>query len=283
MKYASRILTSVVVGGILLLGGCSFYVVETGEVAVEKTLGTVDLTEVGEGVHWRLPLITTADTFVTKEIAFELTDLRPKAADNLSLADLDITIYYRVEPNKVAETDVKYSGSRARNPDGGFSPAFELVWREARGAAYDAVAKIDSLALHKKREALGDDVAALLQSRLDGADEGVFEVTRVIIRALNTDPSIERSIQLAVEFEKKLEAKKLEVEIAQQEAMIEIERAKGIAKANEIINASLTAEYLQHEINLALRGFADNEGSVVVIPANMQGLDLLVDTKSKKK
>jgi len=283
MKSASRILTLVFFGLIFLLGSCGFYVVETGEVAVEKTLGTVNPEEVGEGVHWRVPLVTTADIFITKEIAFDLRDLRPKAADNLSLKDLDVTVYYRVIPTKVAETDIKYSGSRARNASGGYSPAYQLVWREARGAAYDAVAKIDSLALHKKREALGDDVAALLQSRLDGADEGVFEVTRVIIRALNTDPSIERSIQLAVEFEKKLEAKKLEVEIAQQEAMIEIERAKGIAKANDIINASLTAEYLQHEINLALRGFADNEGSVVVIPANMQGLDLMIDTKSAKK
>lgn len=283
MKSASRILTLVAVGGFFLLASCSFYVVETGEVAVEKTLGTVDLDEVGEGVHWRLPLVTTADTFVTKEISFDLKDLRPKAADNLSLEDLDVTIYYRMEPGKVAETDVKYSGSRGHNPDGGFSPAFELVWREARGAAYDAVAKIDSLSLHKQREALGDNIASLLQARLEGSDPGVFAVTRVIIRALNTDPSIERSIQLAVEFEKKLEAKKLEVEIAQQEAMIEIERAKGIAKANDIINASLTAEYLQHEINLALRGFADNEGSVVVIPANMQGLDLMLNTKTGKK
>ena len=283
MKSASRILTLVIFGGIFLLGSCGFYVVETGEVAVEKTLGTVNTEEVGEGVHWRVPLVTTADTFVTKEIAFDLTDLRPKAADNLSLADLDVTIYYRVLPNMVAETDVKYSGSRARNAEGGYSPAFQLVWREARGAAYDAVAKIDSLSLHKQREELGNNVARLLQERLDVSDPSVFAITRVIIRALNTDPSIERSIQLAVEFEKKLEAKKLEVEIAQQEAMIEIERAKGIAQANAIINASLTAEYLQHEINLALRGFADNEGSVVVIPANMQGLNLMLDTKTGKK
>jgi len=59
--------------------------------------------------------------------------------------------------------------------------------------------------------------------------------------------------------------------------VIEIERAKGIAEANRIINSSLTAAYLQHEINTALMRFADNEGSVVVLPANMQGFDLILD------
>lgn len=47
--------------------------------------------------------------------------------------------------------------------------------------------------------------------------------------------------------------------------------AEGIAKANQIINQSLTREYLQHESNLALQKFAEKGGtSTGVIPANMQ-------------
>ena len=42
-------------------------------------------------------------------------------------------------------------------------------------------------------------------------------------------------------------------------------------------------EYLQHEINTALQKFADNSGSVVVIPANMQGFDMILDTKGMSK
>ena len=62
-------------------------------------------------------------------------------------------------------------------------------------------------------------------------------------------------------------------------------RAKGIAEANAIINKSLTPEYLQHELNEALKKFAENEGGVVVIPANMQGFSMMLDAKSvgKKK
>ncbi len=134
------------------------------------------------------------------------------------------------------------------------------MWREARGAVYEVVAGIDSLQLHKEREVLQNSVQVLLQQRLDAKDPGVFSIQHVVVRALNTDPSIEQSIQLAVQNQKKLEAKK-----------IDVARAQGIAKANQIINSSLTAEYLQHEVNLALSEFAKHDGQTVVIPANMQG------------
>lgn len=265
---------------IAIIAFSSFYIVETGHVSVERTLGKINVTEFGEGVQWRIPIITSYEKYVAKEINFTLEDLRPKAADNLSLEDLDVTVYYKVMPTAIAETEIKYAGTRGRG-DTGFLPAYGLIWQEARGAAYDAVSQIESLELHKMRDQLGTTIADKLQEKLDLTDKGMFQVTRVIIRALNTDPSIEKSIQLAVQNEKKLEAKKLEVSIAREDAQIEIERAKGIAQANEIINASLTAEYLQHEINKALQSFADNAGSVVVIPANMQGFNMILDAKGK--
>jgi len=100
---------------------------------------------------------------------------------------------------------------------------------------------------------------------------------------LNTDPSIEAAIRDAVEVEKRLEAKQVQVEIAKEDAEIEIERAKGIAEANNIINSSLTAEYLQHEVNTALLRFADNDGSIVVIPANMQGFEMILDSGALRR
>ena len=53
-------------------------------------------------------------------------------------------------------------------------------------------------------------------------------------------------------------------------------RMTEIAKANQIINQSLTREYLQHESNLVLQKFAEKGGaSTVVIPANMQTAPLI--------
>jgi regulator of protease activity HflC (stomatin/prohibitin superfamily) len=261
---------------VILLFGMA-YTIETGHVGVTRTLGKVSLEEVSPGFHLKLPLITQVREFSAKENTFDLDDLTPKAADNLSLRQLDVTVFYSVAREKISEVTVKYASSEERGADGVYIPAYGVVWREARGVTYEVVAGVDSLLLHKQREMLQSQIQALLQKRLDAKDPGTFAIQRIVVRALNTDPSIEQSIQLAVQNQKKLEAKKIEVEIAAKEAEIEIARAQGIAKANQIINASLTAEYLQHEINLALREFAKNDGQTVVIPANMQGFQVLLN------
>jgi regulator of protease activity HflC (stomatin/prohibitin superfamily) len=258
----------------------SAYTVETGNVAVERTLGKVNHEERLQGLNFKMPFLTTRQEFSAKEIAIDINDLTPKAADNLSLKDLDVSIYYRVPQDRISELFVKYAQSAARGSDGIYMPAYGLVVREARSAIYEQVSKIDSLQLHKQRESLQSDVLQELQRRLESSDPGDIIITRVVVRALNTDPSIEAAIRDAVEAEKRLEAKQVQVEIAKKDAEIEVERAKGIAEANAIINQSLTAAYLQHEINTALLRFADNESSVVVIPANMQGFEMILDGSS---
>lgn len=212
--------------------------------------------EVGPGLHFRLPMLTQVQEFSAKENSFDLTDLTPKAADNLSLRELDVTVFYKAARDKIADLAVKYAATEERGPRGAFYPAYGVVWREARGAVYEVVAGVDSLQLHKQCE--------MLQKRLDAKDPAVFSIQRVVVRALNTDPSIQQSIQLAVQNQKKLEAKK-----------VEVAKAEGISKANRIINVSLTAEYLQHEINMARTEFARHEGQTVVTSANMQGFQVL--------
>ncbi len=268
---------------VVIAGYLMAYTVQSGNVAVERTLGKVNHTEQLQGLNFKAPILTTKQEFSAKEIAIDIDDLKPKAADNLSLRDLDVSVYYRVPPERISELYVKYAASAVRGPDGIWLPAYGLVVREARAAIYEKVSEIDSLQLHKQRELLQNEVLAELQGRLEKSDSGDIYITRVVVRALNTDPSIEAAIREAVEAEKRLEAKQVQVEIAKKDAEIEIERAKGIAEANSIINRSLTAEYLQHEINKALHEFAENDGSVVVIPANMQGFDLILDSGSLQR
>ncbi|WP_068547807.1 SPFH domain-containing protein [Thalassotalea crassostreae] len=281
MKTPSILAIIAAVIGVILLFS-SWYIIDTGHVAVTKTVGTVDMEEVSPGLNWKLPIITKAYEFSAKEIAIDFNDLRPKARDNLRLQDLDISIFYKVEASKIAETMVKYAASYRRGEDA-LLPAYTIVYREGRDVIYEEVTKIDSLELHRNRDELRLGIATELQLKLDEKDPGVFTITRVAIRALNTDPTIEAAIQKAVQAQKTLEAKKVEVEIAGKDAEIEIARARGIAEANAIINSSLTPEYLQHELNDALKAFAENEGGVVVIPANMQGMSMMLDTKSIRK
>lgn len=244
--------------------------IQTGNVGIRTTLGIISNDEVDPGIYFKWPLVSRVQEFSTKDVVIDISDLTPKAKDNLSLRDMDVSIYYRANPKAVAELSAKYASQNARHDDGYFMPAYELVWRIARNVCYEEVARLDSLVIHTRRDELAAAITRKLQEELDRTDKGVFAVTRTVIRSVQTDPSIEQSIQQAVSNQKRLEAMQVQTEIAKREAEIKVTEAHGIAEANRIIAGSLTREYLQHEANQALQKFADKgNASTVVLPAGM--------------
>ncbi len=274
MRYTATIIFSILVVIFLYF---TVVLIESGNVGVRKTLGKVNPEEVSPGLNLRMPGVTRITEFVGKEIAIDLTDLKPKAADNVSLRDMDVTVFYKAASGQIADLYVKYANAHQYdNESNSYFPAYRLVYREARRAAYETVAKIDSLIMHQKREQIADSIKGRLQETLDGNDPCVFEVTRVVIRSVLTDPSIEESIREAVANQKRLEAKQVMVEIERKNAEIEAIRAEGIAKANNIINKTLTTEYLQHELNLTLQKFAETGANTIVVPANTHGFDMIL-------
>lgn len=274
---AFRIAAALVVIVLVVLGATSCGTIETGNVGVRNTLGKINPEEVEPGIYLGLPGISSVQAFSAKEIAVDLNDLTPKARDNLSLRDLDLTVYYKVAPASIAELYVKYAARHAR-ADGNreFLPAYQLVHGIARNVIYEEASKMESLVMHTKRDEMAAAVKRGIQAELDLNDKAVFTITRVVVRALTTDPAIEKAIQESVAAQKQLETTRQRIQIAEAEAQVEVKKAEGIAKANQIINQSLTREYLQHESNLALMKFAEKGGAAtVVIPANMQTAPLI--------
>lgn len=259
------------------IGVTSCGTLESGNVGIRTTLGKVSSEELEAGVYFVTPLISRVQEFSAKEIGVDLNDMTPKAKDNLSLRDLDVTVFYRTNPASVADLYVKYASQHARDEQSRvFFPAYGLLQRLARNIIYEETARMDSLLMHTRREELAGEVQKGLQAELNKNDKDVFTVTRVVIRQLTTDPAIEKAIQESVAAQKQLETTKQRIQIAEAEAQVEVKKAEGIAKANQIINQSLTREYLQHESNLVLQKFAEKGGaSTVVIPANMQTAPLI--------
>jgi len=272
-----QVLIFVVLGLAVLLGFTGCGTIETGNVGVRTTLGKVNAEEIEPGIYLGLPGVSRVAVFSAKEIGLDLNDLTPKARDNLSLRDLDVTVYYRTAAGSVADLYVKYAGQHQRDEGSGvFLPAYAMVLRLTRNSVYEQASRIDSLVMHTQRDELAAAIFKSLQSELDANDKGVFTVTRVVIRSLTTDPAIEKAIQESVAAQKQLETTKQRIAIAEAEAQVEVKRAEGVARANQIINQSLTREYLQHESNLALHKFAEKGGTTtVVIPANMQTAPLI--------
>jgi regulator of protease activity HflC (stomatin/prohibitin superfamily) len=272
-----RVLVGLVLLAVVLVAVTSCGTVESGNVGIRTTLGKVNPEEIEPGLYFGVPGVSGVQEFSAKEIGLDLNDLTPKARDNLSLRDLDVTVYYRVAGASIADLYVKYAGQHTRDEGSRVNlPAYAMLQRLARNAIYEQASRIDSLVMHTRRDELAAAVSKALQVELDANDKGVFTVTRVVIRALTTDPAIEKAIQESVAAQKQLETTKQRIAIAEAEAQVEVKRAEGIAKSNQIINQSLTREYLQHESNLALLKFAEKGGTTtVVIPANMQTAPLI--------
>ncbi len=270
------------IGVVLLLllvavGASSCGTIDSGNVGLRTTLGKVSAEEIEPGLYMRVPGISTVHEFSGKEIAVDLNDMTPKAKDNLSLRDLDVTVYYKVRPSAITELYVKYSAQHVREEQTRvYLPAHALLQRLARNIIYEETSRFDSLVMHTKRDELASAISRGLQAELNKNDKDIFSVTRVVIRQLTTDPAIEKAIQESVSAQKQLETTKQRIAIAEAEAQVEVKKAEGIAKSNQIINQSLTREYLQHESNLALMKFAEKGGtSTVVVPANMQVAPLI--------
>jgi hypothetical protein len=268
----------VLIASTLLLGGC-FGTIETGNVGVRTTFGKVDPSVEHEGVY--TSFFSDVTEFSIKENSIDMDQLTPKAKDNLSLKDLDLTVYYKAAPDKVAGLYTKYAGQSGR-PKGApsYIPAYFLVENVARNIVYEEVAKIDSLIIHTQRDKLAEAVRQELQTALNANDPATFTVTRVIVRSVITDPAIETSIQRMVQSQKELETMGFQVQIAAKNAEVEIARATGISKANGIINNSLTKEYLQHEYNLALQDCAKRAGCTMIV-GNSTGTLLNVSAPNK--
>lgn len=237
--------------------------IETGNIGVRTDFNkAIESTELNPGFY--TAFLTSVDEFSAKEIEIQMNDMKPKAKDNLSLQDLDVSVFYKVNSGQVAEQLVKYQGMSAQADSGVWLPGYFLLERVIRGAIYDAASSYDSLTIHTKRNDLESTVKTRVQADLDLSDKGVYTVTRVVIRQILTDPTLERSIQAAVQMQKQVEAKQNELALAKAEAERKIVEAQGEATANNLIAASLTSNLVQIKAIEAQAKFA-NQGTHTVL------------------
>lgn len=246
MKYPKS-LFRLMIGAIIavmfgMITGCSQ--IDSGNVGVVRSMGKTDLNELPQG--WHLTGFATVDEVTTKEVSFPLENLKPKAKDNLTIAELDVDIYFKSTPNLVADTSFKYQGDMVRHSaivergSGDYVVGFNRINREARSAVVKAVAEFNATEMHTKRTELEGRIAAILQYELNKSDPGAWTITTVNVRTLTTDPAIEKSIRAAAETDQAIARARKEKELAQIEAEKRLIVAQGEARANEVISSSLT-------------------------------------------
>jgi regulator of protease activity HflC (stomatin/prohibitin superfamily) len=212
--------------------------------------------------------------YTTKESAINLDNMTPKAKDNLSLREMDITVYYKTDGSKIPGLQAKYANQSAYD-HGIWYPAYNLVENMARTAAYEEVAKQDSLTIHQHRDEVALAMKENIQKALNESDPNTFTVTRVVMRQVVTDPAIEQSILQAVQVQKQIEAKNAELELAKAEARRTVAEAQGTAQRNQILNASITDTLIRYKQALAMEECASSGKCTMVIGGGVP----LINTK----
>ncbi len=122
-----------------------------------------------------------------------------------------------------------------------------------------------------------DDIAASIASALSTYMENApFELVRLAVGNIDYPAVVSQAVEKKLAARQLLEEKETQREIAQRDAEIRVEEAKGIAQAQKIINATLSPNYLQHEAIQAQRSMASAPNhTTVYIPVGPNGLPLV--------
>lgn len=247
------------------LAGCAQ--IDTGNTGVESTFGQVKETPLPPGIYFTL--FKTVYEINTKEIGLELNDMQPKARDNVTLTDVDVTIYFRTNPAMVSKIMTKYAGDMVRDKNGDYVVGFGLVNRMARESVYNAISKHIASEMHVKRGDIATFIRESLQKEIDSdAGKGMFEITNVLIRNIVTDPRLEEAIKQSAEVEFAIRKRQQELELAKAEAERKRIEAEGEAVANRIIAESITPQLIELRRIEAMSGFAKQGTHTVILPQN---------------
>lgn len=254
-----RFATFLAVMVLALITGCTQ--IDSGNVGVSVYRGNVSLEEKPQGNYFTP--IEDLKEFTTKEVSFPLNDLKPKSSDNLTMSDIDVDVYFKAAPGKVADTVVKYQGDIVRHKDivqGSNSTdmvaGYNKVYREARESVYRAVATFPATTMHTKRDELAAAVMKNLQAELDKSDPGTWTVTGINVKNLVTDPAIEKSIRETAERDQQIARANKDKELVKIVAEKNLIEAQGQAAVNKTISDSLTSQLIRLKEIEAQQAFA---------------------------
>ena len=266
----------IAIAGLIVAAMFSVRFVNVGEVGVLHTFGVVDPVPKPEGLLLKTPWASLETLSVRTQqltMSSRSEDSGPSATDQtvrtltsegLSVG-LDITTLFRLEFSKAPDLFQKVGPNYV-----------EIVVRPAiRDAIRDVVGGFVAEALYTTaRTEVANQIEEQLGTLL--SERGVL-IESVLLRDVDLPQQITDAIERKIAAEQSIQERKFRVQEATEEANRRVEEATGIAKANELINASLTAAVLQDKYISALRDM--ESGSVVYVPTNPEsGLPVILGT-----
>lgn len=223
--------------------------IDTGNIGVESTLGQVKSDTLPPGVYFTMFKRVTEVS--AKELGLSLQDMKPQTKDKITLADLDIDIFYQIDPSKASNIITRWPGDMVEySNEDGVRVGNNYVTRQARETIYNVISQYGSDTVHLERTSIAAKIVELLQKDLDeSAGKGWFFVRSANVRNLVTDPALEQAIKDAANRNFQIASKQKEVELAKAEAERKRVEAQGEADAIRLRASAISsqggADYVQ--------------------------------------
>jgi len=214
-----------------LTSGC--VIIEDGEVGVLKSFGSISDEPVGQGVAIQIPVARQIETWNIKLQEIKETAQVP-SSEGL-IVGLDSSLLFRVRPED-APTIRKTIG---------WNYMERLVIPYFRNGLRDVVSgyQVKNIYAEVGRREIAGKLREFLEKNLE--PRGI-EVVDVLLRDVKLPQRFRDSIEAKLTAEQKVQQKQFELEQARKDAEIEIARAEGAAKAQEIVRSTLSESYLSY-------------------------------------
>lgn len=209
----------------------SIRLVPAGHVGVVNILGKVSDKHLSPGINLVNPLASVINLSVRTQEDKETMTVPSKEGLNVSL---DVSVLYKLDPKVAVEI---YKTVGPNYADVVLVPQYRAV---ARGVTvgYEAKALYTS-----EREVLAAKFSETLQQLVQ--ERGIV-IENILLRAITLPPKVASAIEQKLEAEQEAERMKFVLQREKIEADRKRAEAEGIRDAQEIINQSLTAQYLHY-------------------------------------
>lgn len=213
------------------LVGC--VVVEDGEVGVQKSFGVISDQPVGQGIAFQVPVVRTVTRWNIK--LQEIKESAKVPSSEGLIVGLETSLLFRVLPER-APSLRKTVGPNYIDL---------LVVPYLRNAIRDAVSgyPVKNIYAESGRKEIAAKIRDFLQAKL--TPQGI-DVVDVLLRDVRLPDKFRESIELKLTAEQRVQQKEFELEQAVKDAEIEVARAEGAARAQEIVRSTLSGSYLQY-------------------------------------
>ena len=277
MRHSDYNKTINVVGVVVILVAIVKIIFSFIRIVPAGTVGVVDLfgQVIPQARHSGLNIVNPFANIIVMNIKTEeeQESMNVPSQEGLSI-DLDTSILFKVSPEKAAEI-YRTVGMNYREI---------IVQPQFRSACRGISANYEAKALYTSGR---EEIAQKIFSELEGmlASRGII-LEKVLLRSIQLPATVSKAIEMKLKAEQESEQMKFVLTKEKQEAERKVIEAEGIAKAQEIINKTLSQAYLQHEAIQAQMRMADSPNhTTVYIPSGDNGLPMvrvLDDGKSGK-